>query len=352
MQAINIVGADQPNRARQQPCCDRAVNETALWVSLVLLLLVTVVMVPTVVKSFHVVSYDQVAYVKNVYGSVNTDTLYGNGRYFLPLTQIMIRFDNTYEPIAYLATNNWGLVEGIDDSSSVQNAPLSVFLADGVQIHIELFFEYRIDHTRLAGLYNQFGTTYVSQIVAISTATIKSTIAGFVQLDYVLHRDTVENKVAIALESTLHLELGVFAPRNKVKLLQVTFPDSVVSTNLQAVMSLQNNEVALLQQQVTAIETETQRQVAIVTAQRALILSQGHIDANRTVAFAQNFANNIFAGARALGQATFFETLGITNNTIQLEFIKVLNLLDTLGNVTLIQNDAGGSASLHPFINV
>lgn len=325
---------------------DRPVNEKNLWCALVLLVVAIVVIVPTVFLSFHVVAYDKVAFRKPVYGSVDTSRIYQSGRHFLPLTEELVRFDNTYEPIAFLANSNKGFVKGIEGESSVSNPPLSVALADGVQIEIELFFEYRIDHTRLPQLYSQFGTTYISQIISIATATIKSAVNGFTQADYVARRSTVESRIAVAIETTIHAQLGVFAPSNKVKLLRVRFPDSVVATNLRAVMSVQNNEVAQLNQQVVAIESETSRQVAEVTAQQSQILAEAQIDADRIVAFAQNQAANVQTGARALGQATFFNTLGITNRTIQLEFVRLLNVLDTRGNITVVQGATSMNAIL------
>jgi hypothetical protein len=339
LQSINVAsgGNDRRQQQVQVNCCDKPVSECSLWTALIILLLLLVVMVPCVFLSFHVVSYDQVAYAKDVYGTVDTSKLYQNGRYFLPLTQTMVYFDNTYEPIAFLSASNAGLMQGIDASSSVANPPLSVALSDGVEIHIEIFFVYRIDHKQLAALYNQYGTSYVSQIVAISVATIKSAITGFQQTDYVFKRRLVESTVALSLEQTLANELGVYAPRNKVKLVQVLLPDSVINTNLDAVISPQFNEVALLQQQVTAIESETQRQIAVITAQQTQVISQSYIDSNRTIAFAQNFANNVVTGARARGQALFFDTLGITNQTTQIQFVRLLNLLDSTGNITLVQ---------------
>jgi hypothetical protein len=68
--------------------------------------------------------------------------------------------------------------------------------------------------------------------------------------------------------------------------------------------------VATLQQQVAAIDAETSRQVAAITAQQTLVTQQAYIDVNRTLAFAQNHANNVAVGAAADGQREYFCGLG------------------------------------------
>ena len=106
-----------------------------------------------------------------------------------------------------------------------------------------------------------------SQITNIAQAAIKDIVIGFVEVDYVLNRDLVRITISRALEDLLDRQVYVTAPAETFQLLNVYFPDSVVSKNLEASIALQTNEVALLQQQqVVNVQSESKRQVAEIQA--------------------------------------------------------------------------------------
>jgi hypothetical protein len=176
---------------------------------------------------------------KAVFGSVDIDRIYYPGLHFLPISSTFVCFDSTYQPIAWLNdTTNNPIVAGLSDDS-VTNPPLSVALSDGVPVQLELLLEYRPDMTRLGELFNKYGTTYLSQIVSITASTIKTAVIGFTQADYTQRRERVRMHLAVALSDALYTQLGVFVPVNKLQLLNVILPDSVVQTNLRAAMSIQ-----------------------------------------------------------------------------------------------------------------
>jgi hypothetical protein len=239
--------------------------------------------------SFHGVTPDQVCMRKPVFGSVDIDRLYGHGLHFLPISSTFVCFDSTYQPIAWLSGGAANpIVSGLDDDSV--SYPLrsarrcltaSACSWSGSSSTVRIWLASGSCPTSTA-------QRTLSQIVNITSATIKTAVIGFTQADHLQRREDVRVPiaVAVAVADALYSQLGVFAPGNKLQLLKVILPDSVVQTNLRAAMSLQTNVVATLQQQVAAIEAETSRQVAAITAQQTLATQQAYIDANRTLAFA------------------------------------------------------------------
>ena len=297
------------------------ISERLLWTLAILFVIGVAVITPTVYMSFHTVTYDQMAIVRDVYGKADTSTVYTQGRYFLPLTKQFVYFDGTYEPIVFTQANG---------------NPLQVALSNGVQISLDVMFEYRVLAPQLASLYNQYSTSYISQMSTVAEAAIKSTVIQFQETDYVHNRLFITQLIGQAVQSKLAQEIFVYAPADKFQLMSVYFPGSVVQKNLEAAIEIQNNEVAQLQQVVVDIQQETARQVAQVNADTTQILALATIQASQQVQQAQNTLNNIAVEARALALEAFFNTLNVNDTQVVRQLITYLDVLDTKGNIKLL----------------
>lgn len=55
--------------------------------------------------SFHVVEYDEMAFKRNKFGTVDTSKIYKQGRHFLPLAFEFVKFPSSYQRICYLESD-------------------------------------------------------------------------------------------------------------------------------------------------------------------------------------------------------------------------------------------------------
>src|SRR4051812_42840157 len=97
-------GKAQPLSQKLRHLLEYNVNNKTLIIIGVLLCLCIAVITPTVYRSFHVVPYNRVAFIRNVYGSVDTSTVLTQGRYFLPLTKDVVTFDSTVTLVKFKQT--------------------------------------------------------------------------------------------------------------------------------------------------------------------------------------------------------------------------------------------------------
>lgn len=302
-------------------CLPEKIQAGYVIAPIVIFLLCVAVVVPTVFLSFHTIRYDQMAFVRDIYGKADTSQVYTQGRYFLLLTKTFVSFDRTYEPISY---------------TQAKGNALQVALSNGVQISLDLMFEYRVHEHNLAKLYNQFSTSYLSQISTVAESTIKSVVIQFQEIDYVQNRDVITRVIGEAVQAKLADEIFVFAPAEKFQLMNVYFPESVVIRNLEASIEIQNNEIAELQQLVVSIQQETARQVAEVNAQSTQAVALAQIESNELIQRAKNSVNNVAVEARALGLQAFFNTLNVNDPQVIDQLVTYLDILDSTGNIKLL----------------
>lgn len=301
-------------------------SPASIIVYAVIFLLALVTIVPTVYLSFHVVNYNEVAFVRDIFGAVDTSYLLYPGRHFLLLTKTTVNFDSTYQTVKFQQSDN--------------NA-VRVFLSNGVEIDIDITFQYRIDVNKLSLLYNQYSTSYSSKAISVAQSIIKDTVTKYEINDYVTNRNSIVSDIAYNLQTALYESNGLYlmVPIENVQLLNIHLPDIILNKNLQISIEIQNNQVALLQQQIIEIQSETQKQVAAINATRNSIISEAIIKGNQIIDFANIYAKRIEVEARTIGLDYFFSTLNITQNddAFKNEIIYTLNLLDATGKLKLIQ---------------
>lgn len=282
-----------------------------------ILVIATIILVCTLVPlSFNYVRYDQYAFKKNVYGSVDTTQIYQQGRYFFPIVYTMVKFPSTYQMVTLTG--------------------LSVFTQDGFQVNVNVKFMYLLPPDNLADIYEKYSINYLSAISSIAKLTIKS-LAGsvvngssFVLSDYVLKRGYLEGLFSQALSNALLNQIGVVMPASSFKLMFVDVPQAMINQYLQTVMQGQTNILQQQNQQVAAVISETNTMVSQTTAQVNFTLVSATIQADQLTSNTQSDANNIMISARGIGLRDMFTMLNITSQDDKTGMIEILAYLGAI----------------------
>ena len=277
------------------------------WIGIISFVIVALVIIIPVTLSFGYVKYNQVAFVQDRYGTVDTSSVKTNGRYLIGPTYKMVLFPATYQYIDYTT---------------------QVFTNDGYQIDIESSFFYKININTLASTYNTYSTNYESRIISNSKSIIKNAVIQYTIDDYVQRRQEIEIILGNLLEQQLYRDIYVDVPQRYFKILSIS-ADALIANSLISAIQKQNNIIQQNQQQVSIINADTNQLVAGINAQANLILAYAQTQADQIVQISQNTLTNQINAARGTGINLIFKTLNISDPQIKDELVRILAYIDS-----------------------
>lgn len=274
-----------------------------------ILFALSVIIIPsTVASSFHYVNYDEYAFSHYVYGSVDTSTVLTQGRYFYPLTYKSIKFPSTFQKVEFVS---------------------SVFADTGLEFDVHVVFYYRLPKNKLADIYNKYSSNYLTRILTNAKSAIKNTATQFTVNHYLMNRTYIENEFARVVSDELEDKIGVDVPVDYFKIRGIRFPDPIITSSLQSVVALQNNQVQQNQQAVNIVTSDTAQMVAEINARTTLIMAFADNQASKIVSDSESEANKIIISARGNGIKTTLDVLNITDQNARDEFIRMMSIIDT-----------------------
>lgn len=245
--------------------------------------------------SFSYVEIDEWAFKKSkVNNKVDTTKVYGNGRYFFGLGKKVVAFERRFQLVSF-----------------TDNSTLSVFTLNGLALGLECTFQYRLDPTRLATLYEKYGTVYKANIISIATAALKNAAPKYTVDDYVTRWSEVADTLASELSVTLNA-VGVEMPKEKFQIREIHMPDSIQAIYLATAIRLQENQRKEYAQRYQQIIKETELQVTAITAQSTSVSIQAAGTAERIVAEAEAEALRMEQEANGQALAAIISAVGLS----------------------------------------
>lgn len=280
-----------------------------IWLGIVGAIIALIILTSVLATSFKYVEYDEYAFRQYTYGKVDLDRVYTQGRYQMAPLYKMVKLPSTYQKI---------------DIES------PVFLNNGMEIIIKVIVYYHLVADNLGNIYHQFSMSYDDRIENIAKTTIKdsATSHDFSIDNYVVDRELIQEVFTEEVLNELMNSIGVVIP-GSIRLLDITFPDSVINSSLISAIEKQNNEVQHLRQTVAVIEADTQQQIANITLEAALLTASANIEAGLITSNSQSEANGIVTSARGEGIESVLTTLNITTPALRDEFIRLVAILDS-----------------------
>jgi len=306
---INIPSPSQESSPRINPCntiyglCNRNCIKINIcfWIA-------AIIFAFTYGFSYSPVYYYQYGLIQNRYGAVDLTNVLIRGRYFNTLDKYIITFPSTFNIIRYST---------------------SVFTNDGLEVNLEISFQYRLKIDTLPSIYTLYSNNYNARISNMAQTLIKDNVYNYTITDYVNNRQRIEDNLGYILQTTLGTVVGIDCPRQFFRLLSFTLPGTVLSTSLVSAIELQNNQIQAYQQQLAVIQSDTSLKVSAINANANAVLAFAQNNANQIIQNSQSSALNIVNTARGNGIQTIFNSLNITDPIIKSQIITIFAIMDS-----------------------
>jgi regulator of protease activity HflC (stomatin/prohibitin superfamily) len=269
-----------------------------------------IVMIITVILSFHYPQYDQIAFVRHIYGQTDTSKVIQPGRIFLDLTKTLVYFPSTAQQVTFFNENG--------------NA-VPIYSETGLLFELDIAFIYYLIPENLAIVYNQYSTSYDNIIQTLAMTTIKNLATDFTPDDYINRKEYIQLSFATNVKKVIESQVGVYVPLEMFFFQDITFPDQILNNTLNSVIQEQNNILQGIIQQNEVIISETNAMVANIEAQANYTVSYAQIQANQIIANSISYSNNMAIKANNVGLMQAASYLNITGNDIN-KFVKVMSL--------------------------
>lgn len=290
---------------------------TTIWLSLITItILLLCILLPL---SFVYVEYNEMAFNRNKFGTVDTSVVMTQGQHYLSLTHELVKFPTTFNKISFLKS---------------KNTALSIFTQDGYQITIEIQFYYRLLPNNLKRVYDVYSMNYETGVINLAKLAIRelsgSADSGvYLPLQsYINNRTYIQGRYSSEVNRRMKNELSIDAPTEYFKIVELGIPQDMIDRYQRTVIQLQDNEVRENTQQVSSIQAETDKLVSVVDAKTTNLLQSANIQSNYIKLNANVTAQNIVNNANIFGFKYLCDSLNITNSTDIIRFSKILNLME------------------------
>ncbi|MFX0086277.1 MAG: SPFH domain-containing protein [Candidatus Hodarchaeota archaeon] len=249
-----------------------------LYGSLIGLLIVSGGIVGYFFLAFDSIGYNQYGLNQNDLSQQIEDRVYEKGLYHIGLLHHFIKFPKTVQKIEFFDT----LGEPGDTYG-----PLNSRTKDGLMIHIQLAFHYRLRKDDILSLYSTFALDYEDRFVGQARTTIRDVASLFNAIEFFNNRSSIGDLMQLELTTDIDI---MYAEIVYFQMREIDLPDEFEEALKQVQIAQQQYQIALYEQQA-----------AIVTAQTAIIEAQAQ--ANITVLSAEASAEAYIIQMNATAQA-------------------------------------------------
>jgi hypothetical protein len=257
--------------------------------------LLTVILVP--LSLAHVEYYQYGLLQRKTTGNVNTEEVYGRGRYLLGVTKDFL----TYQADGHF--------EKLDD--------LSVFSAGasnesiGLEFKIDIDLTYLLIKEEIGILHEELAASYKNVIVSRAKDGIKNE-AIFVTFDeYFRERKAVERRFKEAVQKRWNTPPSVHCTLDQFHLGRIQIPDSVAERQLESRVQNERNDKESFLQQAQLERELTDVEVNKILLEQQKVLRTARAEASLIRANAQVEAAQIRASAQIEGTSLLFLVAGI-----------------------------------------
>ena len=191
--------------------------------------------------------------------------------------------------------------------------PLNSRTKDGLLIHIQLAFHYRLQKDDILNLYGTFGLEYEGRFIGQARTTLRDVVSFYSAIEFFNNRTTIGEAMQVYLIEDLqvmHVNIEFFQMR------EIDLPDEFEEALKQVQIAQQQYQIALYEQeaavvraQTTIIEAQAQANITLVTATaeaEAYVITMG----------AQAEALNITLTAERLAYYAMGQQLNLTSTEL------------------------------------
>jgi regulator of protease activity HflC (stomatin/prohibitin superfamily) len=238
--------------------------------------------------AFDSIGYNQFGLNQNDLNQQIEEKVYDNGLYHIGLLHHFIKFPKTVQKIEFFEETG-------DPGDSY--GPLNSRTLDGLNIHIQLAFHYRLRKDDILTIYQTFALDYEDRFVGQARTTLRDVASLYNAIEFFNNRTAIGDEMLALLTTDIdimHAEIVYFQMR------EIDLPDEFEEALKQVQIAQQQYQIALYDQQAAIVTAET----AIIEAQ-----AQANITVLSAEATAQGYIIQMNASAQALNITLATESL-------------------------------------------
>ena len=270
--------------------------------------IIVLILVFIISLCFHGIEYNEYGYKRNILTqTIYWDKIYENGNWFWFLG---------FEP--FIFPRHLLRIDLVD---------LSIIPDNGLEFYITATFFYRLNSSRIPDLFRNFGSTgYHDQIKKLAIGDIKHMAHVFQVEDYFKDRFLVEKAIEERLIKTLY-ENNVILDPGMFSLLEMKYPQRVITKYLQTGIQTQEKITAEFFQQQMLIDQETNLQVSLYMNNASFVSETTLAEMTKITNSAHSEAYKINELRKADGLAYFLDKIPVRNNSNVATIVKIMAYL-------------------------
>lgn len=287
---------------------------------LVLWLVGICILAGTLTESFHYIDYKNYGLITNTYHGVTTHKTYDTGRYLFTLDWSMIQFSSTYTLIEFTS---------------------STFAEDGLEFDLDMRIYHRLPKNSVGDIYDQFSSNYNDRAEKNAITITKGVASGFSVDEFMGNRSYIEATIAAAIEPELLATVGVEAPAAFVKIVDMRFPDLLITTSLDTAIAKQRNKVQVEQQAVDLVVAETSRLKALVDVETVQTTEFATNEAKEITSTSEAEAAQLLLVTRSDGIQDVCSAISMTVPAEKNQLTRIFAVMDNPHSTTTMLNGVG-----------
>lgn len=190
---------------------------------------------------------------------------YTGGLYFLGLGHSFIKFPKTIQTIEYSNDNGADL------------GPIRSRTSDGLEVILEISFQYELIPEKLYDLYMEFESQYRTIILNVAVDTLTDKATKYTAYNFFSDRARIGNEMQMALNTMLISR--TFCSVEFFQLRSVDLPDAFENAIQTTEVKRQNIQKARAEQNKIQVEIETQIMKAVLNKEVIVNLAEGEAQA-------------------------------------------------------------------------
>jgi len=262
----------------------------------VCVILITSLTIVYFIFAFDSVGYNQYALNQNIFTQEIEDKVYEKGFYHIGLMNRFIKFPKTVQPIEFY-----------------ESYSLDSRTKDGLLIHIQLSFQYKLRKADLIQLYGIFALDYENYFVSQARTTLRDVSSFYNAIEFFNNRTFIGDVMFQYLIQDLD---AMFADVVYFQLREIDLPDEFEEALKQVQIAQQQYQIALYEQEATIIRAQTQIIEAQAEANITVVLAEADAEAYLINMEAQAEALNITLTAERLAYYAMGQELNLTSSEL------------------------------------
>ncbi|MFX0151545.1 MAG: SPFH domain-containing protein [Candidatus Hodarchaeota archaeon] len=254
--------------------------------------------------AFDSVGYNEYALNQNGITQQIENKVYEKGLYHIGIFNHFIKFPKAVQTIEFFdSLGNPGATRG----------PLNSRTRDGLLIHIQLAFQYKLRKGEILDLYGTFAKDYEDRYIGQARTTLRDVASFYNAIEFFNNRTIIGNHMKDLLAEDLDI---MFCDVVFFQLREIDLPDEFEEALKQVQIAQQQYQIALYEQQAAIVKAETAIIEAQAQANITLITADANAEAYIINMEAQAEALNITLTAERIAYYAMGQQLNLTSSEL------------------------------------